>query len=538
MEIRLQARLEAEPEIAAAISDETPIGTEISGLEVLKGEKGDQGPEGPQGPKGDKGDQGDRGPAGPTGPQGPQGIQGVQGPRGYDGIQGPQGEQGPRGYTGEHGPQGPKGDTGAQGNQGERGPQGPKGDAGVDGKTPVKGIDYFDGERGPQGIQGPAGKDFSIYKTYASIAAMNADNANVPDGSFVLIASNVEDEDNAKMYVKAGSSFTFLTDMSGAQGMKGEQGPQGVKGDTGPAGHTPTDAELTALINTQGFSKFSGSYNDLTNKPTIPTTPAQVGAAPSSHTHEASEVGSFNTASYTLVENCYIDNSNGTQISYNSWSATDFVDIQGKSVRVSWEQKSPWNAWYDSSKKFISGFSASTSQTLTPPANAKYLRMSNTSAGMASLSIKMGASLDDVLDTKQDVISDIATIRSGASKGATALQSFTETDPVFSASPAAGITSANISAWNGKGSYSKPSGGIPKTDLASAVQTSLGKADTALQTYTETDPTVPSWAKQPSKPTYAWSEITGRPTIPEAVTDDHINSLIDAKLGVIENGSY
>jgi hypothetical protein len=32
-----------------------------------------------------------------------------------------------------------------------------------------------------------------------------------------------------------------------------------------------------------------------------------------------------------------------------------------------------------------------------------------------------------------------------------------------------------------KGTYSKPSGGIPSSDLASAVQTSLGKADTALQ---------------------------------------------------------
>lgn len=34
--------------------------------------------------------------------------------------------------------------------------------------------------------------------------------------------------------------------------------------------------------------------------------------------------------------------------------------------------------------------------------------------------------------------------------------------------------------WNG-GTYSKPAGGIPKADLAAAVQTSLGKADTALQ---------------------------------------------------------
>ena len=33
----------------------------------------------------------------------------------------------------------------------------------------------------------------------------------------------------------------------------------------------------------------------------------------------------------------------------------------------------------------------------------------------------------------------------------------------------------------GAGTYSKPSGGIPASDLASAVQTSLGKADTALQ---------------------------------------------------------
>jgi hypothetical protein len=51
--------------------------------------------------------------------------------------------------------------------------------------------------------------------------------------------------------------------------------------------------------------------------------------------------------------------------------------------------------------------------------------------------------------TKQDVINDIADIRSGAGKGATA--------------------------------YQKPSSGIPKTDLASDVQTSLGKADNAIQ---------------------------------------------------------
>lgn len=70
------------------------------------------------------------------------------------------------------------------------------------------------------------------------------------------------------------------------------------------------------------------------------------------------------------------------------------------------------------------------------------------------------------------------------------------------------LGSGNVSV----GTYSKPSGGIPKTDLASEVQTSLGKADSALQSYTETDPTVPSWAKASSKPSYNFSEIGSKPT--------------------------
>lgn len=41
--------------------------------------------------------------------------------------------------------------------------------------------------------------------------------------------------------------------------------------------------------------------------------------------------------------------------------------------------------------------------------------------------------LIDKFDKKQDVISDLVTIREGASKGATALQSYTETDPIYTA---------------------------------------------------------------------------------------------------------
>ena len=50
------------------------------------------------------------------------------------------------------------------------------------------------------------------------------------------------------------------------------------------------------------------------------------------------------------------------------------------------------------------------------------------------------------------------------------------------------VTESTVSGWGftkNTGTYSKPSTGIPKSDLASSVQTSLGKADTTLQSYTE-----------------------------------------------------
>lgn len=48
---------------------------------------------------------------------------------------------------------------------------------------------------------------------------------------------------------------------------------------------------------------------------------------------------------------------------------------------------------------------------------------------------------------------------------------------------------------------------ILKEDLAPSVKSSLEKADTALQSYTESDPTVPAWAKAPTKPTYTAAEV-------------------------------
>lgn len=45
------------------------------------------------------------------------------------------------------------------------------------------------------------------------------------------------------------------------------------------------------------------------------------------------------------------------------------------------------------------------------------------------------------------------------------------------------------------------------------------KVDSALQSYTETDPTVPAWAKEETKPSYTYSEIINKPTIPTKTSE-------------------
>ena len=79
---------------------------------------------------------------------------------------------------------------------------------------------------------------------------MNSDfsNTDVNIGEFVLInTGNVEDEDNAKLFVKTETEYSFITDLSGSAGIQGPQGiqgiagpigPQGIQGPTGPKGDT------------------------------------------------------------------------------------------------------------------------------------------------------------------------------------------------------------------------------------------------------------------------------------------------------------
>lgn len=108
----------------------------------------------------------------------------------------------------------------------------------------------------------------------------------------------------------------------------------------------------------------------------------------------------------------------------------------------------------------------------------------------------------------------------------------------------AAVTESTVSGWGftkNTGTYSKPSGGIPKSDLTTAVQTSLGKADTALQEhqslsdYVKTTDSRLSDARTPKTHTHTKSEITDFPTIPtktSQLTNDSGFKTTDTTYGV------
>ena len=122
----------------------------------------------------------------------------------------------------------------------------------ADGKIVIK-LTIPRGAQGVQGVQGKRGEGFDIKKVYASIEDMEAGYSadGLTEGQFVLVRPEDENtEDYGKLYVKGGSEYLFVVDMSVS-----------VKGDQGEPGYTPVrgvdywteedQSAMAAFINTK-----------------------------------------------------------------------------------------------------------------------------------------------------------------------------------------------------------------------------------------------------------------------------------------------
>ena len=169
---------------------------------------------------------------GPMGPAGPQGQKGDKGDRGEPGPRGLTGATGATGPKGDKGDKGDKGATGAVGPQGPAGPKGDKGDTGATGPAGANGKDYVLTEADKQEIAG------MVEVTGGGGAAIDD---TTPSTTTTYSRQKIEDE---------------LSALNGANAQQ--------------------DTEIAKKANADDLAVVakSGSYNDLNNKPTIPTVPS------------------------------------------------------------------------------------------------------------------------------------------------------------------------------------------------------------------------------------------------------------------------
>lgn len=127
------------------------------------------------------------------------------------------------------------------------------------------------------GISTSVNIGFEIYTTYTSVAAMNADAANVPSGKFVIIATNdPTDPDNAKLYAKnSQGSFTFLSDLDQASSAAWADWLENLKpqieGAIATAGQDHTRAESDHTIATQDHTTAGTDHTTATQDHTTAT---------------------------------------------------------------------------------------------------------------------------------------------------------------------------------------------------------------------------------------------------------------------------
>lgn len=328
---------------------------------------GPQGPEGPQGPKGDTGA------TGPEGPQGIQGIQGIQGEQGPQGIQGPQGPAGADGLTTDISV---NGNTYTQVSGTITLPDYPT--------VPTK-ISELTNDRG-----------FITSEVYGNISIKRS-NPQVSNGLLVFDSNNIAATTYGYSYINRTNGQISIPNKTGTMALISDI-PTAVSSFTNDAGYITgiTSSDIAAALGyTPGTSNFSGNYNDLTNKPTIPTKTSDL-----------------------TNDSGFITNS-----ALSGYATETWVGQQGYITGITSSDVITALGYTPGTSNFSGSYTDLSNKPTIPTATSE---LTNDS-GFITLSALSGYATESYVQgyhdsTKQNVISDLATIRSGAALGATAVQ--------------------------------------------------------------------------------------------------------------------
>lgn len=239
---------------------------------------------------------------------------------------------------------------------------------------------------------------------------------------------------------------TGIQGPQGPQGLQGPAGPQGIKGDkgdTGDAGYTPqkgidyfTQEDIASL-------NIPSKTSDLTN-----------------------DSGFANTTQLNAKQDTLVSGTNIKTINNQSLLGSGNISISGGGGGGGTSDYNELSNLPSINNVTLSGNKTTSDLGIEIPDVSTFItkdvnNLTNYTKTSDLSSVATSGSYND-LSNKPTIPDDLADLNDDSTHRL--------------------VTDTEKTTWNGKGTYSKPNGGIPSSDLASAVQTSLGKADTSLQT--------------------------------------------------------
>ena len=288
----------------------------------------------------------------------------------------------------------------------------------------------------------------------------------------------------------------------------------------------------------------TGDYDDLLDKPTIPTVGNAKTYYGTSSTSASTAAKTVTCSGFTLETGATIfvkfTNANsydGTAtLNVNSTGAKDIATVgTTKTSRYYWksgeivgfiydgtnyvmiEQGNATTTYYGVTK--LSSSTSSTSEVLaaTPKAVKTAYDLANGKQNAITSTNKLDYSLIDNTPTIPSKTSDL-TNDSGFITG------YTETDPIFSASAASGITSSDITSWNNKSTFSGNYNDLTNKPTIPDELSDLSD-DSTHRLVTDTEKT--TWNNK-SNFSGSYNDLTNKPTIP---------TVNDATLTIQKNGT-
>lgn len=319
----------------------------------------------------------------------------------------------------------------------------------------------------------------------------------------------------------------------------------------------PTIGNATLTIQKNGASAGTFTANATSNKTiniTVPTTAADVSALPASTKYGASISVSVNTTDYKVTTTLKDQDGNtlGTaQVidlplesvvvngSYDNTNKKIVLTLQnGNTVDIPVaDLVAGLQSEITSTNKLASDLVDDTNQTNKFMTAAEKTKLSGIAAGAE---VNVQSDWNVTSSTSDAFIKNKPTIPTKTSEltnDSGFLTSYTETDPIFSASPAAGITSADITSWNNKSTFSGNYNDLTNKPTIGNATLTIQKNGTSAGTFTAnatanksiniTVPTATSDLTNDSGflSSVAWGDVTGKPTFATVATSGSYNDL-------------